>query len=73
MNFLSQIDQLKEAKDSSIDFYSFLRSGYYQNRRAQLRAAAGLPVIVDTPADVNGDVAPPQLNWTPDLGPAVKV
>ncbi len=59
MDFVSQIDQLKQAQDSSIDFYSFLRSAYYQNRRAQLREAVGLPVSVETPADVDGDTAAP--------------
>ena len=52
MDFATQIDQLKQAEDSSIDFYSFLRSAYYQNRRAQLREAAGLPARVESPADI---------------------
>jgi phospholipid-binding lipoprotein MlaA len=52
IDFVSQIDQLKQAEDSSLDFYSFLRSAYYQTRRAQLREAIGLPPIVETPADI---------------------
>ncbi|MBV8664049.1 MAG: VacJ family lipoprotein, partial [Hyphomicrobiales bacterium] len=59
IDFVSQVDRLKQAQDSSIDFYSFLRSAYYQNRRAQLRQAAGLPLSVETPADVDGDAPPP--------------
>lgn len=65
MDFVSQIDQLKQAQDSSIDFYSFLRSAYYQNRRAQLREAIGLPVSVQSPADVDGDTAAPPPKATP--------
>ena len=41
---------LKEAEDASIDFYSFLRSAYYQTRRAELREAIGLPNVVESPA-----------------------
>ena len=40
----------KRAKDSSIDFYSFLRSSYYQTRRAQLREGLGLPPVTESPA-----------------------
>jgi phospholipid-binding lipoprotein MlaA len=52
LDFVTQVDQLKQAEDSSIDFYSFLRSSYYQTRRAQLREAAGLPANVESPADI---------------------
>ena len=45
-----RLGQLKQAEDSSIDFYSFLRSGYYQTRRAELREAIGLTESVDSPA-----------------------
>ena len=37
----------KEAESASIDFYSFLRSDYYQSRRATLREALGLPPVVE--------------------------
>ncbi len=47
---VARISQLKEAEDASIDFYTFLRSSYYQTRRAQLRQAIGLPAEVDSPA-----------------------
>ena len=57
LDFVTQIDQLKQAEDSSIDFYSFLRSSYYQTRRAQLREAIGLPSSVESPADI-GATAP---------------
>ena len=40
----------KEAENASIDFYSFLRSDYYQARRATLREALGLPPVVESPA-----------------------
>src|SRR5271166_6985723 len=40
----------QEAESASIDFYSFLRSGYYQTRRATLREGLGLPPVVESPA-----------------------
>jgi len=45
-----RLGQLKMAEDASIDFYSFVRSSYYQMRRAELREAVGLPATVDSPA-----------------------
>jgi phospholipid-binding lipoprotein MlaA len=45
-----RLGQLKQAEDSSIDFYSFIRSGYYQTRRAELREALGLPRATESPA-----------------------
>lgn len=46
----ARLSELKEAEDSSIDFYSFLRSAYYQTRRGELREAIGLPSVVESPA-----------------------
>ncbi len=45
-----RLGELKQAEDASIDFYSFVRSAYYQSRRAELREAIGLPSAVDSPA-----------------------
>jgi phospholipid-binding lipoprotein MlaA len=45
-----RLSQLKMAEDASIDFYSFIRSSYYQMRRAELREALGLPPVVESPA-----------------------
>jgi len=45
-----RLGQLKQAEDASIDFYSFVRSAYYQTRRAELREAIGLPSAIDTVA-----------------------
>jgi phospholipid-binding lipoprotein MlaA len=45
-----KLGQLKAAEDASIDFYSFIRSSYYQTRRAELREALGLPNVVESPA-----------------------
>ena len=45
-----RLGQLKQAEDASIDFYSFIRSGYYQTRRAELREAIRLPNTIDSPA-----------------------
>jgi len=65
-----RLGQLKMAEDASIDFYSFIRSSYYQTRRAELREALGLPAVVDSPAlddpDAPAAAAPPG----PDRGPA---
>jgi phospholipid-binding lipoprotein MlaA len=44
------LGQWKEAENASIDFYSFLRSDWYQARRAELREALGLPAVVESPA-----------------------
>ncbi len=46
----AHLGQWKEAENASIDFYSFLRSDYYQTRRADLREAIGLPAEVVSPA-----------------------
>jgi phospholipid-binding lipoprotein MlaA len=45
-----RLGQLKEAEESSIDFYSFIRSDYYQIRRADMREAIGLPPVTESPA-----------------------
>jgi len=45
-----RLRELKQAEEASIDFYSFLRSDYYQTRRADLREAIGLPAEVASPA-----------------------
>jgi len=47
---VDRLGELKQAEDASIDFYSFIRSGYYQTRRAELREAVGLPSAVESPA-----------------------
>ena len=46
----ARLSEFKEAEEASIDFYSFLRSAYYQTRRAELREAIGLPPLVESPA-----------------------
>jgi phospholipid-binding lipoprotein MlaA len=47
---VAHLAQWKQAESSSVDFYSFLRSSYYQTRRAQLREAQGLPPEIESPA-----------------------
>jgi phospholipid-binding lipoprotein MlaA len=63
LDAVDRLGQLKQAEDSSIDFYSFIRSGYYQTRRAELREAIGLPSVIESPAttelDDPGDASPP--------------
>jgi phospholipid-binding lipoprotein MlaA len=48
-----RLHQLKAAEDASIDFYSFIRSSYYQMRRGELREALGLPNTVESPAELD--------------------
>jgi phospholipid-binding lipoprotein MlaA len=47
---IAHLGQWKQAESSSVDFYSFLRSSFYQTRRAELREALGLPPLVESPA-----------------------
>ena len=64
-----RLGQLKMAEDASIDFYSFVRSSYYQMRRAELRKSIGLGAAVDSPAldDPEATTAPAA---TPTTTPA---
>src|SRR6266567_4492229 len=60
---VDRLGQLKTAEDASIDFYTFIRSSYYQMRRSELREAIGLPSVVESPAtsdfdDVAADASP---------------
>jgi ABC-type transporter lipoprotein component MlaA len=63
-----RLGQLKMAEEASIDFYSFIRSSYYQTQRVELRQALELPNVVesptttelDDPADAGQPVAPTQ-------------
>src|SRR5215510_2830642 len=57
LDTVDRLGQLKMAEDASIDFYTFLRSSYYQTRRAELREALGLPDVVDSPATAPDEVA----------------
>jgi phospholipid-binding lipoprotein MlaA len=57
-----RLGQFKMAEDASIDFYSFIRSSYYQMRRAELREALGLPDVVDSPALAELDDPAPDAN-----------
>jgi phospholipid-binding lipoprotein MlaA len=54
-----RLGQLKMAEDASIDFYSFLRSSYYQTRRAELREAIGQPNVIDSPATAVDETTKP--------------
>jgi phospholipid-binding lipoprotein MlaA len=62
-----RLGQLKMAEDASIDFYSFVRSSYYQIRRAELRESIGLGAVVDSPAldDPEATTAPTAAPATP--------
>jgi len=61
LDAVEKLGQLKQAEDASIDFYSFVRSAYYQQRRAQLREAIGQQNVVDSPAldDPDAPATPP--------------
>jgi phospholipid-binding lipoprotein MlaA len=65
-----RLGQLKQAEDASIDFYSFVRSSYYQMRRAELREAIGLPSVVDSPALDDPDAPPAADASRPAPAPA---
>jgi phospholipid-binding lipoprotein MlaA len=66
---VDRLGQLKMAEDASIDFYSFIRSSYYQMRRNELRDALGLPPVVDSPAlDDPDDEPAPAVAATPTPG-----
>src|SRR5258706_5598069 len=68
LDAVDRLGQLKQAEDASIDFYSFVRSTYYQMRRAELREALCLPSVVDSPAPTDlDDPAPPRA---PDASPS---
>ena len=56
---VAHLGQWKQAESSSVDFYSFLRSSYYQTRRAQLREAQGLPPEIESPATPGAVVGSP--------------
>ena len=60
-----RLGQLKEAEESSIDFYSFVRSDYYQIRRADLREALGLPPVTESPATSSPATASPRTAPAP--------
>ena len=60
-----RLGQLKMAEDASIDFYSFVRSSYYQMRRAELRQSIGLGAAVDSPA-----LDDPEAPTAPTAAPA---
>jgi phospholipid-binding lipoprotein MlaA len=66
-----KLGQLKQAEDASIDFYSFVRSAYYQQRRAELRQAIGQENEVDSPALDDPD-AEPAPSAPPPKPPPVK-
>jgi phospholipid-binding lipoprotein MlaA len=59
---VDRLGQLKTAEDASIDFYSFVRSSYYQIRRAELREAVGLPSVIESPATSDIDDDPPDAS-----------
>lgn len=59
LDTVDKLGQLKMAEDASIDFYAFLRSSYYQTRRAELREAIGLPNVIDSPATALEETAKP--------------
>jgi phospholipid-binding lipoprotein MlaA len=56
---VAHLAQWKQAESSSVDFYSFLRSSYYQTRRNQLREAQGLPPEIESPATAGPVVGSP--------------
>jgi len=64
---VAHLGQWKEAENASIDFYSFLRSDFYQTRRADLREGLGLPPGVESPA-TPGPIAGSPATVRPVIG-----
>ena len=67
MSAAAHLGQWKQAENASIDFYSFLRSDFYQTRRADLREALGLPPGVELPA-TPGPIAGSPATVRPVIG-----
>jgi phospholipid-binding lipoprotein MlaA len=61
----AHLGQWKQAENASIDFYTFLRSDFYQTRRADLREALGLPPGVESPATPGPAAGPPGYEIPP--------
>ncbi len=59
LSAVAHLAQWKQAESSSVDFYTFLRSSFYQTRRNQLREALGLPPQVESPATATPVVGMP--------------
>jgi phospholipid-binding lipoprotein MlaA len=59
LSAVAHLAQWKQAESSSVDFYTFLRSSFYQTRRNQLREAVGLPPEVESPATAGPVVGSP--------------
>ena len=59
----------QRAQESSIDFYSFLRSSYYQTRRAQLREGLSLPPVTQSPATGPAPASPAASPASPAASP----
>ena len=71
MDAAEKLNQVKQAEDASIDFYSFVRSAYYQTRRAELREAIGQSAVIDSPALLDDPDAPePASGAKPQSPPA---
>jgi phospholipid-binding lipoprotein MlaA len=49
----SKVDDYRDARRTSLDFYAFLRSSYRQNRRFELGQPTGDESLYDVPADKN--------------------
>jgi phospholipid-binding lipoprotein MlaA len=65
-----RLGQLKQAEDASIDFYAFLRSSYYQTRRAELREAIGQENAIDSPATALDETEKPDTPKSVSAGVA---
>jgi phospholipid-binding lipoprotein MlaA len=70
---VAHLAQWKQAESSSVDFYSFLRSSYYQTRRAQLREAQGLPPEIESPATIGPIVGSPAYPAPTAVSPAYAI
>jgi phospholipid-binding lipoprotein MlaA len=67
---VAHLGQWKQAESASIDFYTFLRSDYYQTRRADLREALGLPPAAESPATPGPGPGPGAVAGSPATLPS---
>jgi phospholipid-binding lipoprotein MlaA len=70
LSAVAHLAQWKQAESASVDFYTFLRSSYYQMRRNQLREALGLPPQVESPATAGPIVGQPATAAPATAAPA---
>src|SRR5258705_1364695 len=65
LDAVDRLGQLKQAEDASIDFYSFIRSAYYQSRRGGLPRAPAVSRVLRCPGRTRRAVTPDRGSCRP--------